>query len=100
MRASRLLPRILGHWDTATYRALHPDWQWHSLEAQLAGAQVDVLNLLWWSKTKDGQKGRHRPKSVLPQEKKGRMQDAQSMPIDELKAYLARPRISETQTGG
>ena len=26
---------------------------------------VDLLGLIWWSKTKDGQRGRNRPKSVF-----------------------------------
>lgn len=54
--------------------------------------QVDTLNLLWWAKTKDGQKNRHRPKSVFPDSGKTRMVDAVMMPTDELAAFLALPR--------
>lgn len=92
LRAARLLPRLLHHWDTAIYRTLNPEWEWGSLQTRLLGMQADALNLLWWAKTKDGQKNRNRPKSVFPQADKGRMKGAVSMPIDELKAYLARPR--------
>lgn len=34
-------------------------------ETYLLGAAVDALNLLVWMKTKDGAKGKHRPKSIL-----------------------------------
>ena len=71
---------------------MHADWQWHLLANQLSGSQADALHLLWWAKTRDGQKNRNRPKSVFPQPEKARMKDAVMMPVDELKEYLARPR--------
>lgn len=50
--------------DTAYYRACHPnDWQW-SQESMLQASTVDLLNLLVWFKTKDGQQGRNRPKPL------------------------------------
>lgn len=91
--AASLLVGVLSTWESATYKAVHPDWQWHSLANRLAGAQADALNLLWWAKTKDGEKNRNRPKSVFPDSgKSSRMKDAVMMPVDELRAYLARPR--------
>ena len=37
------------------------------LDSALMAASLDRLSLLLWAKTKDGQKNRHRPKSVLEQ---------------------------------
>lgn len=91
-RAARLLTRLISHWDTAVYRALHADWEWQPLTAQLLGVQADALNLLWWAKTRDGSKNRHRPRSVFPRDEKPRMADAQLMTVDELREYLALPR--------
>lgn len=34
-------------------------------ETYLLASAVDALNLLVWAKTKDGEKGRNRPKSIL-----------------------------------
>ena len=67
---------------------------WGVSEHLLASA-VDALRWLVWSKTKDGEKNRNRPKPVpRPGVKpdKGRMSDAVAMPVDELKKYLALPR--------
>ena len=36
-----------------------------SLDTRLRAAMLDDLNLLVWSQTKDGQRGRNRPESVL-----------------------------------
>lgn len=36
-----------------------------SLEQTLLAMAVDGINVLLWSKSKDGQKGRNRPKSIL-----------------------------------
>lgn len=35
------------------------------LETILMAACLDHLKMIWWSKTEDGQKNRHRPKSTL-----------------------------------
>lgn len=37
------------------------------LDRQLMAVAVDRLGLLVWAKTKDGQRGRNRPKSILAQ---------------------------------
>lgn len=39
----------------------------YSLETILLASAVDRLSLLLWSKTKDGEKGRRRPKSIVEQ---------------------------------
>lgn len=36
-----------------------------SLDQTLQAAQLDALNLLIWQNTKDGAKGRRRPKSIV-----------------------------------
>ena len=36
-----------------------------SLDRTLQAAQLDALNLLIWQNTKDGAKGRRRPKSIV-----------------------------------
>jgi hypothetical protein len=43
---------------TAVYHQLHSGW---TINDHLAAHQLDVLNLLWWAKTEDGQKNRRRP---------------------------------------
>lgn len=39
----------------------------HSIETLLLASTVDYLALIFWSKTKDGQQGINRPKSVVTQ---------------------------------
>ena len=34
-------------------------------EVMLLSSLSDILNLIWWSKTKDGQDNKNRPKSIL-----------------------------------
>lgn len=49
---------------SATHRALNPDdapWNMHTF---LLAETVDTLRTLVWFKTKDGQKGRKRPKPI------------------------------------
>ena len=63
----------------------------------LAASIADSLAWLVWSKTKDAQNNRNRPKPIPRpgvDDGKGRMKDAKSMPIDELKEFLARPRTA------
>lgn len=83
---------------SAVYRATVPGWEWGPTE-HLAAAQLDVQNLLLWSKTKDGAKNRRRPKPVprpgMEQQERateGRFKDVEALPLDELKRKLAAPR--------
>lgn len=58
-----VIMRNLGA-DSSYYRVTHPDnWQWDN-HAMLQASMVDLLNILVWFKTADGQKGRNRPKLV------------------------------------
>lgn len=58
-----VIVRNLGS-ESAYFRATHPDsWNWDN-NAMLQASMVDLLNILVWFKTADGQKGRNRPKMV------------------------------------
>ena len=58
-----VIVRNLGS-ESAYFRVTHPDtWNWDN-KAMLQASMVDLLNILVWFKTADGQKGRNRPKLV------------------------------------
>lgn len=81
---------------SALSRALDPRAEWSVTDYLLANA-ADALAWLVWAKTKDGSKNRNRPKPIPRPgsvEDNGRMTDVQSMDVDELKAFLARPRVA------
>lgn len=75
-------------------RALDPDAAW-TMDRQLLAVIANDLNWLVWSQTKDGQKGRRKPKPIGPKgeqkaKDKGRKLKGMSMTSDELLAELAR----------
>lgn len=49
---------------SAVYRALNPDDSPWNMQTFLLAEAVDTLRTLAWFKTKDGQKGRKRPKPI------------------------------------
>lgn len=51
---------------------MYPERAGWDTQAVLLGQTVDALHWLQWAKTKDGQKGRNRPSSVLPFRKPAR----------------------------
>lgn len=55
---------VLGLNDNSRVRR-HYSEQKLTLEQSLMAMMVDSLNLLFWTKTKDAQKNRNKPKSVL-----------------------------------
>ena len=62
-------------------------------ERTLLAAIVNDLNWLVWSKTKDGQRNRNRPKPVGPFDgEKKRSITGVAMTVDELNEALSRPR--------
>lgn len=62
-------------------------------ERTLLAAILNDLNWLVWSKTKDGQRNRNRPKLVGPFEaEKKRTVSGVAMTVDELNEALSRPR--------
>ena len=72
-----------------------------TLQEMLLAAGVDALNLILWTKTKDAEKGRNRPKSVLmemtkeAEEKKDNGILAFDTPEEWMKAYKeAREKIN------
>lgn len=69
-----------------------------TFDRMLAATCADALNLLVWMQTKDGRKGRNRPKSILPARRpKSRQLDSCAMTIDELDEILHRPRGGESR---
>lgn len=55
-----------------------------SFDTLLSISIVDLLNLLLWSKTKDGSKGRNRPKPLLSQDDKDKINSFSSIQEFEL----------------
>lgn len=75
--------------------AYDPASAW-TTDRTLVACAVNALNLIWWSKTKDGQRGRNRPRPVGPAERGGaRKKQAMAMSVGELDEILSRPRGGE-----
>lgn len=72
------------------------DWQWRSADTLLLAEIADSMNFLAWTKTKDaGKKNpRNRPKPIPRPgvHGYGRDEETVSLPLDEVKRRLARPR--------
>lgn len=79
--------------DSALNRALDPDWYWRAVEPNLLAAAVDMLRILAWQQTKDGQKNRKQPKPI-PRPGVGPKKDpnVRTAPVEEVKRLLALPR--------
>ena len=76
------------------HRAIDPDNVW-TLDRQLLAALVNAVNWLVWSKTKDGQRGRNKPKPIglpakKPQSTGEKKVAGKPMDRDEFMAQLAR----------
>lgn len=88
--AADLLVELPG--ESRIKRVYGGDGTW-DFDRLLASLAVDALNVLVWQRTKDGQKGRNRPKPITPQVKNsGRTIGGMSMSIEELNEMLSRPR--------
>ena len=75
--------------------ALNPKMAWDAADYLLAEI-ADAQRWLVWAKTKDGQRNRNAPKPIPRPgavESSGRMTDVRSMDVDDLKAFLSRPRV-------
>ena len=57
-----IIATVTSDRSSALFRELYPDYVEWDLKAHLAADTVDLLHLLVWFKTKDGSKGRNRPK--------------------------------------
>lgn len=69
-----------------------------TLEQMLMAMQVDTLQLLLWTKTKDGQKNRNRPKSLLNkllgnEEVKQKDELMSFATIEEYETYMRSKRV-------
>ncbi|WP_155980834.1 DUF5361 domain-containing protein [Nocardia sp. CNY236] len=84
--------------DSALLRAMNPDrYRWGQVEHLLADL-VDVANLLLWSKTKDGSRGRNRP-SPYPRpgvnDTTKRRVRGDAVPLDQVHERLAAVRARQ-----
>lgn len=80
--------------------AIDPRAAWTRADYWLQSIEYS-LRWLVWAKTKDGQKGRRRPKPVAaPKAPRKRAPDPKlaAMTTDELDAFLSRPRTPITST--
>ena len=82
--------------DSAYVRATDPDAANYGVAEYALAQSVDALNHLVWFKTKDGSKGRNRPKPFpRPGVEDGtRKVRGAAVPMDEVKARLERARGS------
>lgn len=96
-RVARLLTRLLTHWDNATFRAIHPEWQWMIVTNQIGADSADRLRWLQWAKSADGQKNRNRPplypRPGVPGYGRDPAREFAEMDIEALEAALALPRV-------
>lgn len=75
--------------DSAMAFAVAPnDAPWDDISAHLLAEIVDVQHMLLWAKTKDGQKGRHRPQPVPRPGRRPERFGSKPLPLDEMKAWL------------
>lgn len=78
--------------ESATFRAIDPDSCWGLLETLLVRIEHD-LAIANWLNSKDGEKGRNRPKPIQTRKKQVQNADRRgSFDIDELNRRLALPR--------
>lgn len=90
LHAADLLVELPG--NSRIKRIYGGDGIW-DFDRVLAALVVDALNVLVWQRTKDGSKGRNRPKPIAPQPKReGRHIGGKAMTIEQLNEILSRPR--------
>lgn len=64
------------------------DAPWETLDSHLLAEVVDRLGLLLWAKTKDGQKGRNRPKPVDRPGRRPEKLGRKPLPLDRMRKWL------------
>lgn len=81
--------------DAAIWRTMEEANRW-PVSAHLLATVIDQLNLLLWSKTEDGERGRNypvpTPRPGASSHSKQRDSEVNPMDLDELKKFLQRPR--------
>lgn len=63
-RAASLCQAMVSQPESWTHRAMNPHWRWADPAVAMQALQADYLALLVWMRSKDGQKGRNRPKPL------------------------------------
>lgn len=64
-----------------------------TIDRTLAAAETNALHYLLWAQTKDGRKGRNKPKLIGPFERQHvHRKQALAMTVEELEEILSRPR--------
>jgi hypothetical protein len=71
--------------------AVNPEYSWTQEDYLLADA-ANSLRILVWSKTKDGQKNRNRPKPIEPPKSAFKEKAGMGYTADEYRELLSRPR--------
>jgi len=75
-------------------QALEPTLEW-SMQDRLLAESVNMLRLLVWAQSKDGQKGRNRPKMIELSKIKGsatKQSQDKGLTADEYKNQLSKAR--------
>lgn len=77
--------------ESALWRVMNPDDAPWNMDTFLQAEMVDTLRLLVWQKTKDGQKGRGRPKPIpRPGHRPKKFGGGGGMSLAEADAWLSR----------
>lgn len=77
--------------SSRVFSALDPDRAWTRQEALLALVEY-WSHMCYWAQTKDGMKGRKQPKPLIPTGAGRKREKQVSLPLDEVKQRLSRPR--------
>lgn len=89
--------------DTATFKALNPEWQ-HTIDVELLRSMEYRLRWLQWAKTSDAEKRRNVPEpSPLPWDPKPKTDayKGDALPVDELNQVLGwTPEMIAQWRGG
>lgn len=84
-----LVDGLLATPDSLLYRALSDDDGW-SLTDHLLALVHDQLAIANWQRTKDGSKGKRKPRPISPLAKRGQRHGKVDRSPDEVKRYLAQ----------
>lgn len=74
--------------ESSTWLAKNPDHAW-GLSEFLQAEVADTLHMLFWAKTKDGSKGRNRPKPIERPGRRPERVGRGALPLDDMAVWLA-----------